>query len=191
MRFREQGPPPRDDVEDKHPPDQDQEARAYDSTEEFEAFMNQDAHFKGPAERPSVRRTSTLDHARLFAAMSERYETMYCDRRDPTTSWTAAHKVASLLSTWITEHVDGDVVTHFDLGPHKSVHDLLADPRQFQLVFMQTANHFHDRVLPATCTPRATSSEWSSIGALGRCTTTTVIACALCGLSLQVSLCQQ
>jgi hypothetical protein len=110
--------------------------------------MNQAVHVGRPAEQhpqPPVRRTSTLEHARLFAAMAERYEIVYCDRRDPTTSWTAAHKVASLLSTWITEHIDGDVETHFDLGPHRSVRDLLADPRQFQLVFMQTASHFHDR----------------------------------------------
>jgi hypothetical protein len=50
-----------------------------------------------------------------------------------------------------TRNPDGDVVTHFDLGPHRSVRDLLADPRHFHLVFMQAANHFHDRVLPATC----------------------------------------
>ena len=42
VRFREQGTPPQDDVESKHPPDQDQEAQAYDSTEELEAFTTSD-----------------------------------------------------------------------------------------------------------------------------------------------------
>jgi hypothetical protein len=69
---------------------------------------------------------------------------------DPTASWSASRKVASLLSMWITDHINGDTVTHFDIGPHRTIRDLLADSMQFQRVFMETAHHFHDLVLPAT-----------------------------------------
>jgi hypothetical protein len=198
VRFREQGPHPQDDVEDQQPADQEQRAAEYDSTEEFEAFMNQAVrgddelpyvpgrateefeafmnqavhgddelpHGRGRAteefeafmnqpvhgedELPHVRRASALDHARLYGAFAERYEIMFCDRMDPTASWSASRKVASLLSMWVTDHINGDTVTHFDIGPHRTVRDLLADSMQFQLVFMQTAHHFHDLVLPAT-----------------------------------------
>ena len=148
VRFREQDPHPQDDVEDEQQADRERGAVAYDSTEELEAFMTQAVHEDDV--HPHVRRTSTLDHARLYAAVAERYEVIFCDRRDPTASWSASHKVASLLSTWITEHIDGDTVTHFDLGPHRTVRDFLADSTQFHLVFMQAAHHYHDRVLPAT-----------------------------------------
>jgi hypothetical protein len=96
-----------------------------------------------------AQRTSDRDAFRLMKAVAERYEGMYCDRRDPTTSWEAAHKVSALISTWITETIDGSIVTHFDMGPHRSVRKLLNDPRQFHLVFMQTVDYYHDRVLPA------------------------------------------
>jgi hypothetical protein len=148
VRFREQGPHPQDDVEDQQPADQEQQAAEYDSTEEFEAFMNQAVHTDD--ELPHARRASALDHARLYGAFAERYEIMFCDRMDPTASWSASRKVASLLSMWITDHINGDTVTHFDIGPHRTIRDLLADSMQFQLVFMQTAHHFHDLVLPAT-----------------------------------------
>jgi hypothetical protein len=80
VRFREQGPhPQQDDVEDQQPPDQEQRAAAYDSTEELEAFMNQAVH--SDDELPHVRRTSALDHARLYAAKrARRYRGQPVDR---------------------------------------------------------------------------------------------------------------
>ena len=42
--------------------DSDQEARAYDSSEELEAFMNQDVHVEQPAEQRSIASWRRLPH---------------------------------------------------------------------------------------------------------------------------------
>ena len=82
-------------------------------------------------------------------AVAERYEVVYCDRRDPSTAWEASRKIATLLSTWIVGTFDGTITTHFDLGGHQSIRELLADSAQFHRVVMQAAGNFHRNVLPA------------------------------------------
>jgi hypothetical protein len=52
-------------------------------------------------------------------------------------------------------------VTHFDIGPHKTVRDFLADSRQFQLVFLQAAHHYHDLVLQSTFRIQNAVRKWS------------------------------
>ena len=159
VRFPAQGPHPQDDVEGS-------EQEPYDSSEEFARFLNQPVHVdNGPAAAlvdqaaPHSNREAEAsrwarparfqDHLRLVKAVAERYEVVYCDRRDPPTAWEASRKIATLLSTWIVGTFDGTITTHFDLGGHQSIRDLLADSAQFHRVVMQAAANFHRNVLPA------------------------------------------
>ena len=103
MRFPAQGPHPQDDVEGL-----DQEP--YNSTEEFERFLNQPVHVDAPVaslvdqadQQAQASRWAQPakfpDHLRLVQAIAERYEVMYCDRRDPPTSWEASRKIATHCS---------------------------------------------------------------------------------------------
>jgi len=90
-------------------------------------------------------------------AVAERHEVVYCDRRDPPTSWEASRKIATLLSTWIVGTFDGTIMTHFDLGGHQSIRELLADSAQFHRV------NAADRRMPGRlqgCRPTQSSSKW-------------------------------